>query len=494
MLKLIGVFTKLVLALALLLILLVAGAVLFMPGIHISSVKMMLNVMTGAGGDTPAEQLMQRLQVADDYSVSIFASGIQNPRMMQRDAAGRVLISSPRSGEIMLFEDSDGDGFADLSSALMQGLSRPHGLDIYSGYLYVAEFNQVGRIRYNAATGATEGDYEVVVDGLTGEGNHWSKTLRFDAEGWMYVAMGSTCNVCEETDQRRATIMRYRADGSEGRIWASGLRNSVGMDFAPWNGALYATDNGRDLMGDDYPPCELNQIEEGGFYGWPYLNGSNDKDPDFGELGLDLQATAIEPVYDFAAHNAPLGIHFSSTQSRSALVALHGSWNRSQPDGYKVLKLSWDATGAISESDFMWGFEDDGNIVGRPVDIIGDGAGGYFVSDDYARVIYRLSPRELKGAPAELANTPSFEIPAHNSELAAAGAELYQSMPCASCHNPDAATPVALDRIAGRYSMQSLADYFLTPTAPMPLYDLNAEQREQLAHFLFSQLSAPAEK
>ena len=299
--------------------------------------------------------------------------------------------------------------------------------------------------------------------------------------------MGSTCNVCIEEDVRRATIMRFDSDGGNPRIYASGLRNSVGLAFAPWNGQLYATDNGRDLLGDDYPPCELNRIDSGGFYGWPYFNGANDPDPDFGDQAGALAASSIEPVFSFRAHNAPLGIYFPRGSDRTALVALHGSWNRSVPDGYRVVRLRWDAEERITSEDFLWGFEKDGDIVGRPVDIVGDGRGGFFISDDYARVIYRVSPRvDLASADAADA-TVSAPIGGFDASLAEAGAALYASMPCGDCHDDTAATPVKLSGLTARYDAQRLAEYFLTPTPPMPLYDLTDLQRRQLAHFLLGQ-------
>ncbi len=385
--------------------LLLVAAFLLAPGLHVSSLRMALNAVAGRGVNTPPDKLLSRLRVAEGYRLSVFARELPNPRMLLSVDASRLLVSSPRSGQVLQLTDRDGDGFADERSALLAGLTRPHGLAMHSGRLYVAESNQVGRAPYDAREGALSGPYEVVVAGLTDDGGHWSKSIRIDDRGWLYVAMGSTCNVCEEQDERRATIMRFHADGSGGRIYASGLRNSVGMDFAPWSGALYATDNGRDLLGDDYPPCELNRIEDGGFYGWPYLNGDNELDPDMGKGGEHLRESAIAPVFSFRAHNAPLGIHFSRAQARTALVALHGSWNRSTPDGYKVLALRWDAAGNIAASDFLWGFEKAGHIIGRPVDVSGDRRGGYFVSDDYAQAVYRVSradapPAAGRGRPA----------------------------------------------------------------------------------------------
>lgn len=476
-------------AVAVLLVLVLAGLVLFAPGVHTSSIEMVLNVMTGRGSKRPADELLGRLHAADGYSVSVFARDLPHPRMLAKDGAGRLIVSNPRTGEVLVLEDSDGDGAADLRSALLTGLRRPHGLALQGGYLYVAESHQLGRLSYRESDGSG-GDYEVIADGFTDEGNHWSKSLAVDDEGGLFVAMGSTCNVCIEEDQRRATIMRFDADGSNGRIYASGLRNSVGLAFAPWDGSLYATDNGRDLLGDDYPPCELNRIEDGGFYGWPYLNGDNEPDPDFGDQAGELAAGAIPPVFEFRAHNAPLGIHFLEGNERLALVALHGSWNRSVPDGYRVLRLTWDEGERIVAEDFLWGFEEAGDIVGRPVDIVGDGAGGVFISDDYARVIYRVSPDSKFASASRSAEQKGDRPESLDPELAEAGAILYRSMPCSSCHDEEAATPVSLADLGSRYSRESLADYFLTPTPPMPRYELTDLQRQQLAHYLLARDAA----
>jgi glucose/arabinose dehydrogenase len=487
---------KLMLGLLTLMALLLAGVLLFVPGVHVSSLGMILNVMAGAGGDTSPDKLLARLQATKDYRISIFSRDLPNPRMLLRGAAGQLLVSNPRSGEILQLWDSNGDGAADHTDILLTGLKRPHGMELHEGSLYVAESNQVGRISYNTETGAISGDYKPVISGLTDEGNHWSKTVRIGPDGKMYVAMGSTCNVCEETDVRRATIMRYDTAGGAGEIYASGLRNSVGMAFAPWDGSLYATDNGRDLLGDDYPACELNRIEQDGFYGWPYLNGNNDLDPDFGAGRQALQKTARPPVYSFAAHNAPLGIYFPPDSSRTALVALHGSWNRSTPDGYKVIRLSWQ-NDAIAAVDFMWGFEQDGDIIGRPVDIVGDGAGGYFVSDDYARVVYRLSPhRGLRSVQTDTGERAGAEAEHWqlDSGLAEQGRELYQNLHCDDCHGAAALTPVPLVHLARRYNPETLTAYFLTPTPPMPRLELSLLQRQQLAHHLLTLDQSPTKR
>jgi glucose/arabinose dehydrogenase len=261
----------------------------------------------------------------------------------------------------------------------------------------VAEGSAIGRVRFDAAARALAGEYAHVVTDLPTGGNHWTRSVRIGPDGWMYVSIGSSCNVCEESDPRRAAIVRYRPDGSDEEIFATGLRNAVGFDWRPGTGELYATDNGRDLLGDDFPPCELDLVTRGGFYGWPYANGANVPDPDLGTGHEERIRSAIAPAHDFRAHNAPLGIAFvrrsdaPAELAGAALVALHGSWNRTQKDGYKVVSLHWQPDGSIEERDFLVGFELEGDVIGRPVDVAEGPDGAFYVSDDYAGAIYRVA-------------------------------------------------------------------------------------------------------
>ena len=192
---------------------------------------------------------------------------------------------------------------------LLDGLDGPNGLDFWNGYLYVAEEGKVGRVQFDDAAGKIVGKYEIVIDGLPTGGNHWKKTIRFGPDGLLYLNIGSSCNVCLEEDDRRAAMLRYTPDGKFVDIYATGLRNSAGFDWRA-DGTLYATDNGRDLLGDDFPPCELDQIRQGGFYGWPFANGDRVPDPDLGSGREAVIDASIPPVFSFRAHNAPLGMAF----------------------------------------------------------------------------------------------------------------------------------------------------------------------------------------
>jgi glucose/arabinose dehydrogenase len=361
----------------------------------------LVGMMMGAE-PPPKSELEERMKLPEGFRVAVFADGVTNARFMRFTPAGDLLVSSPREGQIFLLErDENGDGRADGKRVLLDGLDRPHGLEFVGDWLYVAEVGAIKRVRFDAATRAVSGATETVLAGLPIGGNHWTKTIGLGPDGWLYVSIGSTCNVCLEEDERRATMARLRPDGTEFEIYATGLRNSAGFDWRPADGALYATDNGRDLLGDDVPPCELNRVEPGKFYGWPFINGFGLVDPDFGDQGGAKAVGATLPVHGFGAHTAPLGMRFYRATGAGAFperyrgqafVALHGSWNRTTKSGYKVVLLEWPADGgAIVETDFLTGFEVAENVIGRPVDVQDGPDGALYVSDDFGGAVYRVT-------------------------------------------------------------------------------------------------------
>ena len=459
-------------------------------------------MLFGLTGDLPSPvELHDRLTLPDGFSISVYADSIPaTARGIRFTSAGDLLVSTPRSGGIVLIEsDADGDGRSDGMRELISGLNRPHGIELHAGWLYIAETDAIGRVRFDAGRGALAGDYQQILTGLPGGGNHWTKTLRFGPDGWLYFHVGSSCNVCVEEDERRATIMRVRPDGSGAEIVGRGLRNSVGFDWQPATGDLYATENGRDLLGDDFPPCELNRIVPGGFYGWPIANGDRVPDPDFGADQQQRIAASLPPVHDFRAHNAPLGMTFVRSARmpdeyrNAALVALHGSWNRREKDGYKLVSLHWQPDGSIVERDFAVGFERDEDVIGRPVDVAEGPDGAIYVSDDYAGAIWRIAYRDERTAakplPSRAARDPLAGLSAREvSQLSAQGRSLYEQHACATCHEQAAAAAGTaaspLEQLAQRYSIDSLSQLLDTPPAPMPSFPLDSAQRRELAVFL----------
>lgn len=378
----------------------VAGFVwlFFLGGIAISDRAMLWRMIREQSIPAPtAAVVASQLRAAPGFEVAIYASDLPSARLMVAAEGGQILLSQPRGGLVTVLEpDRDGDGRSDGRRVLFSGLDRPNGLDIHEGYLYVAEATRIFRIRFDSQAATVAGERQVLVAGLTADGSHWRKTVRVGPDGALYVGQGSTCNVCIEADSRRATVMRWPLEGGEGEVIASGTRNPYGFDWAPWDQSLYATENGRDLLGDDLPPDELNRIVTGGFYGWPFLHGRDIVDPDFGSTADPRVERAISPAHEFGAHTAPLGIRFlrhparPPAYARTALVALHGSWNRSTPAGYAVVALDFDETGRVTERPFLDGFRGADGLIGRPVDVVEGGDGAIYVSDDYAGVIYRV--------------------------------------------------------------------------------------------------------
>lgn len=342
--------------------------------------------------------LRERVKVPEGFAIDYYVRELPRARALRFTTAGDLLVSTDEGQIVVVERDRDGDGHADGVRTLFEGLRRPYGLDLWEGWLYVGETHRVSRVRFDVERGVADGALEAVVPDLPTGGGHSTRTVRFGPDGAMYVTVGSSCNVCNEKDARRAAMLRFQPDGTGYELYATGLRNTVGFDFQPGTGQIYATDNGRDLLGDDIPPCELNHIVRGGFYGWPLAYGDRVPDPEFG-VGKDQEvAASVPPVHPFGAHQAPLGISFyrgsvfPESYRGNAFVALHGSWNRSRKTGYKVVSIQLDPkTGQASETPFATGFEVEEDVIGRPVDVTEGPDGALYISDDYAGAIYRVS-------------------------------------------------------------------------------------------------------
>ncbi len=464
----------------------------------------------GFAGDAMAEsEVRGRIRLPEGFVVNTWASGIENARLMRFTETGDLLVSSPRRGTIYLLgRDQNDDGAADGRRVLLDGLSRPHGVALHDGWLYVGETDAVLRVRFDAPSGTVSGKPERIVRGLPAGGNHWTRTVGIGPDAKLYVSVGSSCNVCIEDDKRRAAIVRYDLDGRNETLYASGLRNAVGFDWRPGTGDLYATDNGRDFLGDDAPPCELDQVVEGGFYGWPFANGNRVPDPDLGEGHAAEIAKSTPPVHAFGAHTAPLGMTFYTGEQfperyRGAVfVAQHGSWNRARKSGYEVVTVFLAPDGSTREEPFMTGFEVDERVYGRPVDAAVGPDGGLYVSDDFTGSIYRVvhgasAPRPSAGAAggaeAAPARDPLAAVSAAELERARdRGRKLWEESGCAACHvkAPDGnrgATIRPLGELAEKYGIDSLASFLRAPQPPMPSYPFPEDQRRELAIYLLAE-------
>ncbi len=341
------------------------------------------------------------LTLPDGFSISIYAKDIKNARVLAFDPAGTMLVSEPASGSVVALIDADKNGGAEKTVTVIEGLNLPHGLAFHNDKLYIAETNAVAMYDYDG--GAHKATQRKKLFDLPGGGNHFSRTIAFDTHNNMYVSIGSTCNVCVEKDTKRATILIANADGSNLRTYASGLRNAVFFTWSPFDQRMWATTMGRDLIGDDIPPDTINIVTQGKNYGWPYCYGKNvwDKTFDSSKKAEDFCKT-VEPSYvDLPAHSAPLGLAFIPSSwgkeyFGDLLVAYHGSWNRSTPTGYKIVRIKLGNNGEYqSTEDFMSGWlqgaKNAAGSLGRPVDLLFDTNGTLYVSDDKANVIYRIT-------------------------------------------------------------------------------------------------------
>ena len=346
-------------------------------------------------------RLAKRLRVADGYQLRIFATSVGRVRLMQETKAGNFVVTAARNGRVLLVQaDRDGDGRSDGSVPLLDGLARPHGLIVEGDVVFIAEAHRVSRYRLmdeNQPKKVRLVFEGTLVEDLPSDGGHSSRTITRGPDGKIYVSVGSSCNVCIEEHPWRATVLRLTGDGQV-EIFSRGLRNSVGLDWQPGTGALFATNAGRDQLGGDFPREEMNLITKGAHYGWPYMNEDNVPDPEFGKKppeGLQLST----PAHMFTAHSTPLSIRFLRHQAnvvpgRVALVARHGSWNRPKKSGYDVVLLRWQEDGALTEEPFITGFMIDEDVIGRPVGIAESTDGTIYVTDDFARAIYRVEHRQ----------------------------------------------------------------------------------------------------
>lgn len=353
-----------------------------------------------------------KLKAPNGFTVSIFAKDLTDPRMIAVAGEGTVYVTRRGSGDLLMIRDEDKDGKADRVQTVA---TRPsmHGIAIDGRTIYLATVKDV----YKAAIkddGAL-GELERIIDDLPDSGQHNSRTLGIGPDGMLYISVGSTCNACTESSPESATMLRGPKDGSFRTIHASGLRNTIGFAWHPETGALHGMDHGIDWLGDEAQVEELNLLEQGKTYGWPYIYGMgefNPQDNPPGEITLaDWKKASEEPLLGYTAHSAPMqmafyaGGQFPAEYKGDAFVAMRGSWNRKEPSGYEVVRVRFEDGEPKSFEPFLTGFLAQDNkghgFLGRPTGLAVMNDGSLLVGDDSNGVIYRVAYGKGTGGPGK---------------------------------------------------------------------------------------------
>lgn len=355
------------------------------------------------------------LKVADGFKVEELAylERFGSPRFMAVDSKGSLFVTLSSAGKVLKISNPWSKESLKIETVFTK-LENPHGIAFdKEGQIYIGELTKISKARLNKD--GTFSELSPIVTGLP-PGGHSLKSLKIGPDGFLYVTVGSTCNVCIESDPRRATIMKFDLAGNPVKIsglpegvFATGLRNSESYAWHPVTGQMFATNNGADQRSlikggpenDSLPPEHLNLIKEGKNYGWPHCWGNHVKDVNFEAPNADFCDKATPPALELPSHNAPLGITFldkakvPKSFKNDALIALHGSWNKAKPDGYKVIKVSYDSKSnmPLSYSDFLTGWLGSTGTWGRPVDVAVGIKGEIYVSDDTSLRIFKITPK-----------------------------------------------------------------------------------------------------
>jgi glucose/arabinose dehydrogenase len=341
------------------------------------------------------------LEVPAGFTVTEAAAGLTRPRFMAIDPAdGSLVYASDGASEVVRLRDLDGDGVYERRERIAGGLEYVHSVAFHAGALYAAAEDRVVRLSDFGPDGAARRITPIISDlptGATDLYNHRTRTIVFGPDGKFYLSVGSSCDVCVEQSPLRAAVLRANPDGSNLEVFAAGLRNSVGIAFRPYTAELWGLDMGRNNLGPDLPPEELNRIEAGKTYGWPYCFGDGVPNPEFNDPALC--ATSERPRYLFPAHWAPLGITFYDGQrfppayNGDALVAFHGSAadQTGERVGYNVVRVRFRDGNPVGYEDLLRGFVIDGAVWGRPAGVLVDRDGSVLVSDDFGGRIFRIT-------------------------------------------------------------------------------------------------------
>ncbi len=351
--------------------------------------------------DAKLDVQLDKLKLPEGFTIDVWAADVPNARSMALSETGIVFVGNRQENNVYALVDENADGKADSKYILATDLRMPNGVAIKDGDLYVAEVSRILRFK-DIENNLTNPTYEVVYDGYPDEAHHGWKFIAFGPDGLLYIPVGAPCNICISEDPIFASITRLDVSkpGAKPEIYAHGVRNSVGMTWHPETKDLWFTDNGRDMLGNDTPDCELNKATTlGQHFGYPYWHAGTIKDPEVGSEGKKA-AFYTAPEAKLGAHTAPLGLRFytgdqfPASYKNQLFIAKHGSWNRSKKSGYEVVLARLDSMGKVSSQEIMvsgWLDQATQEAWGRPVDVQQLADGSLLISDDVANCIYRLS-------------------------------------------------------------------------------------------------------
>ena len=339
---------------------------------------------------------LDKIKLPPGFTIAVYADNVPNARAMTLGKNGTLFVGSRSKGDVYAVVDTDGNQRADKVYTLARGLNMPVGVAYRNGSLYVSAVNRILRFDEIEQRLSNPPKPVVVTDRFPQETMHGWKFIAFGPDGKLYVPVGAPCNICEPDPDRYALISRINPDGTGYEVVARGVRNTVGFDWEPKSHELWFTDNGRDWLGDNQPPDELNHAPKSGMhFGYPYCHGGTIPDPEFGRKHACSEFTA--PAVSLGPHVASLGMRFytgkmfPSEYQNQIFIAEHGSWNRSEKIGYRITLASRDEQGHLSYSVFAEGWLQGQEAWGRPVDVLVMPDGALLVSDDEAGAIYRIS-------------------------------------------------------------------------------------------------------
>ena len=356
-------------------------------------------MLAGLAADSKQRVLLNQIKLPPGFEISLYADSLEDARSLALGKMGTLFVSTRSEGKVYAIPNATLANNTRRIITLARELNMPNGVALHNGALYVAEVNRILRYPDIEARLNNPPKPEVVFDQLPNDRSHGWKFIRFSPDGKLYVPVGAPCNICDFDPKRYAAIFRMNPDGTGFERFAQGIRNTVGFDWRPQTKELWFTDNGRDWLGDDAPPDELNRAPRAGLdFGFPYCHGKDISDPEFG--GKRPCSASVPPAQELGAHVAALGMRFYTgtmfpeNYRDGIFIAQHGSWNRSSPVGYRVMFIRLQNNQPVSYEVFAQGWLQGRQAWGRPVDVLVMPDGALLVSDDKAGAIYRISYRK----------------------------------------------------------------------------------------------------